>query len=108
MEVRQAASWRRMSLLPTGRRDRARADLELSGKTAIVCGASSGIGLAIARALSREGANVVMTARRADLFQREALAISATAHPAELSDPPAIQQLVDATVDQFGGLDVVV
>lgn len=83
-------------------------DLELSGKTAIVCGASSGIGLAIARALSREGANVVMTARRAELLQREAVAISATAHPADLSDPPAIQRLVDATVDQFGGLDAVV
>ena len=41
-------------------------DLGLRGRTAIVCGASSGMGLAIAEALAAEGANVAMFARRRD------------------------------------------
>ena len=44
-------------------------ELGLKGRTAIVCGASSGIGLAIAESLSGEGANVAMFARRRDLDQ---------------------------------------
>ena len=47
-------------------------DLGLSGRTAIVCGASSGIGLGIAESLAGEGANVVMFARRPELLEREA------------------------------------
>ena len=47
-------------------------DLGLTGRTAIVCGASSGMGLAISKALRAEGANVVMFARRADLLEQEA------------------------------------
>ena len=41
-------------------------ELGLSGRTAIVCGASAGMGLAIAEALAAEGANVAMFARRRD------------------------------------------
>src|SRR2546423_36422 len=47
-------------------------DLGLDGRTAVVCGASSGIGLGIAEALVEEGANVAMFARRRDLLEREA------------------------------------
>ena len=47
-------------------------ELGLSGRTAIVCGASSGMGLAIAEAFAAEGANVAMFARRRELLQREA------------------------------------
>ena len=47
-------------------------DLGLRGKTAIVCGASSGMGLAVAEALVAEGTNVAMFARRRDLLEREA------------------------------------
>jgi 3-oxoacyl-[acyl-carrier protein] reductase len=83
-------------------------DLGLNGKTAIVCGASSGIGLAIARGLAEEGANIVMTARRADVLAREAEAISAVAHPTDLSEPDAPRRLVDTTVKAFGGIDVLV
>jgi 3-oxoacyl-[acyl-carrier protein] reductase len=43
-------------------------DLGLNGRTAIVCGASSGMGLAVAEALTAEGANVAMFARRRDLL----------------------------------------
>ena len=54
-------------------------DLGLRGRTAIVCGASSGLGLASAEALAGEGANVSMFARRRDQVEREALARSADA-----------------------------
>src|SRR2546423_74261 len=46
-------------------------DLGLRGRTAIVCGASSGMGLAVAEALAAEGANVAMFARRRDVLERE-------------------------------------
>src|SRR5581483_8532042 len=54
-------------------------DLGLGGRTAIVCGASSGMGLAIAEALAAEGANVAMFARRRDVLEREADRIGALA-----------------------------
>jgi 3-oxoacyl-[acyl-carrier protein] reductase len=47
-------------------------DLGLGGRTAIVCGASSGIGLGIAESLACEGANVFMFARRPELLEQEA------------------------------------
>jgi 3-oxoacyl-[acyl-carrier protein] reductase len=47
-------------------------DLGLRGRTALVLGASSGLGLASAEALSEEGANVVMLARRAELLRLQA------------------------------------
>lgn len=47
-------------------------DLDLKGKSALVCGASSGLGLACARALASEGVQVVMTARRAELLDAQA------------------------------------
>jgi len=83
-------------------------DLELSGRTAIVCGASSGIGLAIARRLAAEGADVVMTARRRELLHEEASAIGAVAHVADLTDPESVDAVVGAAIDTFGRLDIVV
>ena len=52
-------------------------DLGLRGRTAIVCGASSGMGLATAEALAEEGAHVAMFARRRDVLEREAERIEA-------------------------------
>ena len=83
-------------------------DLGLSGRTAIVCGASSGIGLAIAEVLAEEGANVAMFARRRDLLEREADRIGALAVRGDLTNPRDLKQLVDKTLEAFGGIDILV
>lgn len=83
-------------------------DLGLSGRTAIVCGASSGMGLAIAEALAAEGANVVMFARRRELLEREAQRIGAAAVPGDLTVADDIERLVASCVERHGGVDVLV
>jgi 3-oxoacyl-[acyl-carrier protein] reductase len=82
--------------------------VDLKGRTAIVCGASSGMGLAIAEALDRGGANVVMFARRRQLLEREAERIGALAIQGDLTTPRDLRKLVDQTVATFGGIDILV
>ena len=83
-------------------------DLGLTGRTAIVCGATSGMGLAIAEELVAEGANVTMFGRRRDLLEREAERLGALAVQGDLTIPQHLERLVQATVGAFGGLDVLV
>jgi 3-oxoacyl-[acyl-carrier protein] reductase len=83
-------------------------DLGLRGRTAIVCGASAGMGLASAEALAEEGANVVMCARRRDPLEREAERLGALAVRADVANPADLQRLVERTVEAFGGIDVLV
>src|SRR4029079_1148136 len=83
-------------------------DLGLAGRTAIVCGASSGMGLAIAEALASEGANVAMFARRRDLLEREAERLGALAVRGDLTVPKDLKRLRHNTVRAFGGLDILV
>ena len=83
-------------------------DLGLQGRSAIVLGASQGMGLAIAEALAAEGANVAMFARRADVVEREAARIGALAVPGDLTGAADLERLVAATVEAFGGIDIVV
>ena len=83
-------------------------NLGLDGRTAIVCGASSGMGLAIAEALAREGANVTMFARRRDLLEREAERIGALAVRGDVTSATDLQRLVERTLEAFGGIDVLV
>jgi len=83
-------------------------DLGLTGRTAIVCGASSGMGLAVAEALTSEGANVAMFARRRDLLEREAERLGALAVRGDLTNPKHLESLVERTVAAFGGLDILV
>src|SRR5438105_574999 len=83
-------------------------ELGLSGRTAIVCGASSGMGLAIAESLAAEGANVAMLARRRDVLEREAERIGALAVRGDVTVPADLERLVERTVAAFGGVDVLV
>jgi len=83
-------------------------DLGLRGRTAIVCGASSGMGLAVAEALAAEGANVAMFARRRDLLLREAERLGALAVRGDLTNPQDLERLVEKTVEAFGGIDILV
>ncbi len=86
---------------------------EHSGKAAIVTGANSGIGAAIAVRLAREGASVFLTARNteslakaADEIRREGGQVAYAA--ANLSDPQSGETLTHAVVEAFGRLDIVV
>ena len=83
-------------------------DLGLSGRTALVCGASSGLGLASAEALAGEGTNVVLFARRADQLEKHAARLGGMALAGDVTDDAALESAVAATVDRFGGLDVLV
>jgi 3-oxoacyl-[acyl-carrier protein] reductase len=83
-------------------------DLGLKGRTAIVCGASSGIGLAIAEALSAADANVAMFARRRELLQQHADRLGALAVRGDVTNPADLQRLVERTVAAFGSIDIVV
>jgi NAD(P)-dependent dehydrogenase (short-subunit alcohol dehydrogenase family) len=84
-----------------------------AGKVAIVTGSSSGIGLATAQRLAREGALVVVNGRRAPLVEEAAAAIvaaggEAIAVAADVSDPTSVARLVDEAVATYGSLDVLV
>jgi 3-oxoacyl-[acyl-carrier protein] reductase len=83
-------------------------DFGLAGRTAIVCGASSGMGLAVAEALVAEGANVTMFARRRELLDREAERLGGLAVRGDLTIPADLERLVERTLDAFGGIDVLV
>ena len=83
-------------------------DLALAGRTAVVCGASSGMGLAIAERLREEGANVVMLARRAELLEREAERIGGVAVPGDVTRADDLDRLVRTAIKRFAGIDVLV
>jgi 3-oxoacyl-[acyl-carrier protein] reductase len=83
-------------------------DLGLSGRTALVMGASSGLGLASAEALAAEGANVTLVGRRRDLLEREAERIGGLAVRGDVTVPRDLERAVEQTVAAFGGLDVLV
>jgi 3-oxoacyl-[acyl-carrier protein] reductase len=82
--------------------------INLKDRTAIVCGSSAGMGLAIAETLDKAGANVVMFARRRALLEREAERIGALAVQGDVTNPRDLKRLVKRTVDTFGGIDILV
>ena len=88
---------------------------DLSGKTAIVTGASRGIGEAIARRMAQHGANVIVSSRKVGDCKTVADSINAAegreaAHPVgcNISYYEEIEALVAATTEKFGGVDILV
>jgi short-subunit dehydrogenase len=83
--------------------------MEIAGKVVIVTGASSGIGAATARLAAERGAKVVLAARRSDRIQALAAELpDAMAMTTDMRDPKQIARLVDATLERFGRVDVLV
>lgn len=83
---------------------------DLSGKTALVTGASGDIGRAIATMLAAQGARVALTGTRVDALEAVAAEIGASAlvAPADLGDPAAPEALVTRVETEFGRLDILV
>ena len=86
-------------------------DASLRGKTAVVVGASSGIGAAVARTLAGEGARVALAARREEALEevRESLGESESlAVPTDVTDREGVRALVRRTEEAFGPVEILV
>jgi 3-hydroxybutyrate dehydrogenase len=85
--------------------------MTLKGKTALITGSTSGIGLGIAQQLARQGANIVLNgfgdvdAARADVT---ALGVAVDYHGADMSKPAEIEAMMAFAQQRFGGVDVLV
>jgi NAD(P)-dependent dehydrogenase (short-subunit alcohol dehydrogenase family) len=77
-------------------------------KSALITGGSSGIGLAIARALRGEGYNLTLAARKVERLEAAGVELEAATMPVDVRDEDACRALVEAHVGRFGGLDVLV
>ena len=89
-------------------------DLEMEGKVAIITGGSDGLGRATAKRMASEGANVVICARREEhLMQtaenlRKETAGSVRGISADVCVPKDCLRLIDQTVQEFGGIDILI
>jgi NAD(P)-dependent dehydrogenase (short-subunit alcohol dehydrogenase family) len=82
--------------------------MRLEGKVAIVTGGGSGIGAATARLFAAEGARIVVSGRRPEPLDEVASETDGLAVPADATDPSHADRVVDAAIERFGGVDVVV
>lgn len=84
-------------------------DLKIAGRTAVVCASTSGLGEGVARALAAEGANVVVTGRRAELAKMIAAQLpSAIGVGVDMMSDGGPEQIIQAAVDAFGSVDILV
>jgi len=90
------------------------AGTELTGKVALVTGGARNIGRAISRSLAAGGATVMVNANTSQGDAKNTVAMiksnggAAACHFADVTDPDAVAKMVDATVKQFGRLDILV
>lgn len=89
-------------------------DLELTGKTVVITGASVGIGLGVARAFAKQGSNLVMAARGAERLEDEArkigadFGVKAIAVACDVGKAEGTDALIDASKKAFGGADILI
>ena len=87
--------------------------LELTNKTAVVIGGTSGIGLALTKALAQAGADVVPSSRRADQVRSAALEVEglgrrSLAQTCDVTDTASLSQLLKSVCDKFGSVQILV
>ena len=83
----------------------------LKGKTALVTGSTSGIGLGIAKALAEQGANIMMNGfgeKDAAMAQVKAFGVEVDYHGADMSKPTEIEAMMHAAEKRFGAVDILV
>jgi 3-hydroxybutyrate dehydrogenase len=83
----------------------------LQGKTALVTGSTSGIGLGIAKALARQGAHIVLNGfgdAEGPKAEVAALGVKVGYHPADMSKPDQIEAMMKYAADTFGRVDILV
>ncbi len=81
----------------------------LAGKTALITGATGGIGEAIAKELAAQGAKVALSGTREEKLKHVQASIKdSIILPCDLNDGEAIEQLIKQTTDQLGGIDILV
>jgi 3-hydroxybutyrate dehydrogenase len=83
----------------------------LKGKTALVTGSTSGIGLGIAKALARQGANIVLNGfgdHATPQAEIQALGVKTAYHGADMSKPAEIEDLMNFSAQEFGRVDILV
>jgi NAD(P)-dependent dehydrogenase (short-subunit alcohol dehydrogenase family) len=87
--------------------------LDLTGKTAVVIGGTSGIGLSLAKGLATAGANVIPTGRRTELVQAAAKEVEALGRKSlevrcDVADRSSLESLLAATLGAFGSVEILV
>jgi meso-butanediol dehydrogenase/(S,S)-butanediol dehydrogenase/diacetyl reductase len=82
--------------------------MRLENKVALITGGGSGVGAAVARLFTREGAKVIVTGRRPEPIAAVAAEVDGVSVAGDTSDPAHAAEAVAAAVSAFGGLDVVV
>ena len=83
-------------------------DFGLRGKSALVMGASKGLGFAVAKELAAEGAKIAICARDEDRLRKSAESLGATALVGDLRQPKEGCRLVEQAADALGGVDILV
>src|SRR5215470_1500942 len=87
--------------------------LDLTGRVAIITGGSIGLGRQMAEGLAEMGANLVLCARKAERCQEAAeqlqqLGIQAMSLACDVTNQASVQELVEATISQFGKIDILI